>query len=155
MLIGAIILLIASISAGILGRMGGAKGYNTKFRDLGVPLIFTGLMIWLLWRSFNVGLLLASTVAFGALLGALTTYWQFLWGYDNLWFSGFCCGLTAFPYIPCTYKWGGFLVRSLLLAIIWGTLNKYLPKKFIIDRAVAEEFLRYFALVATAPLLLF
>ena len=149
-----LILLLAALLAGILGRMGGAKGYNTKFRDLGVAFIFTGLMVWFTRGSFNLWLLLAHLVAFLALFGALTTYWDNLFGWDNMWFAGFVTGLAAFPYSIISRHWIGFGARAFLLAIIWGLLNKFLPKKILfLQRVIVEEFSRYFFVILTIPLL--
>ena len=136
------IIIISAIIAGILGRMGGSRRYNTKFRDFGVPLIAT-IVLWLLgirhWFLF---------IHFVLLAGSLTTYFDWLFNYDNLYFSGFMAGLSAF-------YWHRFILRAILLALSWGLLNKYLPSKVLVwRRDVAEEFLRYFMVIITLPLLL-
>jgi hypothetical protein len=137
---------ILACVAGVLGRMGGATGYNTKFRDLGVPLCLTIALLILdvkaPWWAF--------LLAFGAVFGALTTYYDELFGYDNLWFSGLIVGIASFPITLFTAT-GHLWIRAVGLALIWGILNKYLPN--IKRRDVVEEFLRYFCVVATAFLL--
>ena len=38
-------------------------------------------------------------MSFLLLFGALTTYWDFVFGYDNFFAHGFMCGLAAAPLI--------------------------------------------------------
>ena len=136
-----------SLFAGILGRLGGAHGHNTKFRDLGLPACWVASLLVLRADCPWWGFLLA----FGALFGACTTYYDELFGYDNLWFSGFIAGIAAFPVILFTGHWWLFIIRAVLLAIIWGSLNRWLPERILLwRRDVAEEFLRYASVVATS-----
>ena len=144
------ILLILGLSclSGILGRWGGSDKGNTKIRDIGIPLIFTGLMVWLTLKSFNLWLLGAYLVGFLALMGSLTTYWDWLFGFDNLWFSGFVVGLSTFPYAIIDKHWVMLAIHSLALAIIWGSLNRIKYDRILFwRRDVAEEFLRYASVI--------
>jgi hypothetical protein len=78
--------------------MGGkGKPFNTKCRDLGCPTV----LIAYLW--FLLGFHWIYIAIFGLSFGALTTYWDFLFGYDNFWFHGFMCSLPTMLlafYIP-------------------------------------------------------
>lgn len=145
-----ILLLILSIACGILGRMGGSDKYNTRWRDIGCSLcVLIGLFILF---GFNLSLWWAYLLIFGLSWAFLSTYWDGLFKFDNLWFSGFMMGMSAFPYYENDL---GYVIRAILLALIWGSLNKYLPKKvFIWRRDVAEEFLRYSVVILTMPILL-
>ena len=44
-------------------------------------------------------------LAYVILAGALSTYWDFLFGFDNFWFAGFMCGIAAFPLLFCGFVW--------------------------------------------------
>lgn len=144
------ILILLSILSGILGRMGGAEGYNTKYRDAGCSLIAV-ISLWVIF-TFQLSLWWAYLLVFGLHWLFLSTYWDWLFKFDNFWFSGFCVGLCLLIY-PTT--WYLVLIRSVILACIWGSLNRYLPSKVLIwRRDVAEEFLRYFSIIATLPILL-
>lgn len=142
------LLLVLSIISGILGRMGGAEGFNTKYRDLGVPAVFVAIMC--LFTQIR-GIAEWSALVISALLlfGALTTYWQKLFSEDNLWFSGFICGLATMPLLWCGIALWAIIARALLLAVIWGLLNRYRKPILIWRGDVVEEFLRYFSLILT------
>jgi hypothetical protein len=145
------IIFILSILSGILGRMGGAAGYNTKWRDFCVPACLT---IALLVLGVNCPWW-ALLIAFGAVFGACTTYWDTLFKFDNLWFSGFVCGIASFPITIFTGHLMMFLIRAVLLALIWGSLNKWLPNRILLwNRDLVEEFLRYMAITLTCFLLI-
>ena len=130
-----IVLLVGAILSGILGRMGGAAHFNTKYRDLGVPTLFTIYMVcfhpfcWNSWFPYFLTFLL--------MFGALTTYWDELFGYDNYWFSGFAVGLSTVPLIWIGIHWYIILLKCLVIGLIWGSINK------LLKNAVIVEFLRY------------
>jgi hypothetical protein len=152
-----IVYLIAiAILSGILGRLGGrAKDgswydviTDSKARDVGCSLL-TLCTLWLLF-GFHLKYWLIYICIFGLSWGAISLYWDFLFGYDNFWFSGFVTGLALIPLLWCGRHILPIGIRSCVLALIWGGLHKYLPSKVLIwDRAVAEEFLRYFSLIIT------
>jgi hypothetical protein len=151
---GILIWLSSSILAGILGRMGGAgKPYKTWMRDWVIPFLFLltiSLKVNIDFRVWWIYLITYILMGF-----SLTTYWDWLFNnIDNLWFSGFVVGLSTIPCIFLGIKLYSILVRATLLAIIWGSLNKWLPKMWFKDRAVPEEFLRYVSVVLTIPLLI-
>lgn len=151
--------VILAIISGILGRLGGATGYNTKYRDIGcsvVTIITTCLIVgyssYYWWIFF---------IVFGLQWAFFSTYWDVIFKYDNLWFSGFMAGLCFLPLITVGifksiggFVWWLILIRAIVLALIWGSLNKYLPKKVSFwRRDVAEEFLRYASLPLTVLIL--
>ena len=139
--------LVLSILSGILGRMGGAQGYNTRWRDIGCSLVVL-LTLFVLF-GFHLSLWWIYLLIFGLHWAILSTYWDWLFKEDNLWFSGFACGLMI---MPINTAINFILIRSVILGVVWGCLNKYLPSAGIAGnkrilfwrRDIVEEFLRYF-----------
>jgi hypothetical protein len=140
-------IFLLSLISGVLGRLGGrAKNgawydfiSDTKARDLGCALIF------ILTLPLKLHFWYIYLIVFGLMFGALTTYWDKLFGFDNLWFSGFMVGLAALPLLFTGLAWYWLLTRALILAVAWGCLNRFLPDKILIwERVVVEEFTRYF-----------
>jgi len=58
--------------------------------------------------------------AYGATGGFLSTYWDFLWGWDNYWWSGFFVGLAALFLIGLGVAWWLLLIRAFVVAVLWG-----------------------------------
>jgi len=152
--IGIIVLFILS---GILGRLGGRAKDDSWYdfasrswvRDWLCPLII------ILSLCLSMGFHWSYVLVYILTALSLTTYWQFLFKEDNLWFSGFMCGLGLLPLIFMgIYVWA-IILRAVILGVVWGCLNKYLPpagvggKKRIIlwRRDIVEEFLRYASIV--------
>lgn len=148
-------ILPLGLLSGLFGRMGGAaksnKWYdfliNTKARDVGCSIIYT-LCLWLKFGMF-LKFWWVYVIVFGLTWGALATYWDFLFKFDNLWFSGFVVGLCALPALfIISGFWWYLALRSIALAVIWGTLNTVKYDKIILwRRDVSEEFLRYASIV--------
>ena len=141
-------ILVASIVSGVLGRLGGIGApFNTKYRDLGCPLVTYGCLMfmwqpcgWLGWAMLFV--------TFGLTFGALTTYWDSVFGFDNHWFHGFMIGLACFPLYWAGLTWWAILIRAVVLAVLMGGWSK------LIGWDDLEEFGRYFVMPLTLPLLL-
>ena len=139
--------LLLIIASGVLYRMGGAKGYNTKFRDLGVPLIATiylwiaGVRSWLLLPHFLL------------LFASLTTYWSFVFApADHVdwreWaITGFFYGLSAF-----VLYWAGVPAWTILARIIVLSIATSLWSEWI-GWDVLEEGGRGILITATLPIL--
>lgn len=146
-----ILIFILACICGVLGRLGGAaktgQWYdflcNTKARDVGCSICTT--ILWGILFGIKLKFWWVYIIVFGLHWGAFTTYWDFLFKFDNLWFSGFVVGLCALPFTIIEPSMLWFLLgRCIVLAIIWGLLDKYLPSKiWVWNRDVAEEFLRY------------
>jgi len=147
--------ILLSLLSGLLGRMGGAgksgQWYenilDTKWRDIGCSIV--AIVTLSLFVPFNISFWWLYLIILVCIGGAFSTYWDKLFGYDNMWFSGFVVGLAMIPAVFINYSpllIILLILRPVFLCIVWGCLNKYLPKKvFIWNRAVAEEFLRYTA----------
>ena len=150
-----LLIIILSVLSGILGRIGGAQGYDSKFRDVGCSLITLFALCVLV--GFNFALWWVYLIIFGLHWLTFSTYFSWLFGKDNLWVSGFAVGLAILPLLDWT-----LFIRAILLAIIWGCLNKYLPsagvrgdKRILFwRRDVVEEVLRYASVVLTLFILL-
>jgi hypothetical protein len=145
----AIIMPLMALS-GLFGRMGGAgkEGnwydglLDTKWRDCCCSLIIVGVLLLLCgWQPSKWWAYLA---VFGLSWCAFSTYWDWLFRYDELFFSGFMVGLALFPAIWLGVPIWFIVIRSIVLCFAWGCLNKFLPNRvFLWRRDVAEEFCRY------------
>jgi hypothetical protein len=122
------LVVLAAISA-VLYRAGGldkeTKHWipiwlrNSWVRDWLCPLCSYSALL-LFWQPFSFlgwGLLLPSYALLGV---SLSTYWDWLFKFDNYWFSGFMCGLSAFPLIFAGLPWEVVIIRSITLALAWG-----------------------------------
>lgn len=116
---------VLSIIGAVLYRLGGLKGFNTKIRDLGVPLI-GGIAVYALAGKMP---LWAVSVAFLGYFGALTSYYDFINGEDNFWIHGFVGAFSYFPYAIVTGLWFMFAVRCIICAVFIGGIN-YIANKY-------------------------
>lgn len=62
-------------------------------------------------------------LAYGAMGGAFSTYWKYK-NNANYWLSGFVVGLACLPLIFCGVIWWRIILRSISLAVLWGTWCK-------------------------------
>ncbi len=127
------IVLACAVSA-VFYRLGGAKGYDTKFRDIGCPLTLIALVIAL--YGLNTAYW-AYLLTFGLSWGALSTYWDWLFKKeDNHYAHGLGCGLAGIPLIWCGVPWEVVTVRILICTFGMGLLSK------LIKNDVKEELTR-------------
>lgn len=144
-------IFLLSFLSGVLGRCGGAaksgKWYDFMIRsitrDLGCSTIF--IVSWCYLFGFSPIHWWVYSLVFGLTWASFSTYWDWLFGYDCLWFSGFMVGCAAIPLLIINSSlWGIVALRIGILTVVWWFLNRKLPQKvFIWGRDVAEEFLRY------------
>jgi len=154
MLIKVLLTLVLSIFSGILGRMGGAHGFDTLYRDVGCALL--AVIAFCLWFGFKINYWYLYLIAFGLHWATFSTYYDVIFGYDNQWFGGLMAGLALFPLLFVYKIIPFYLVRAILLIVIWGLLNKYLPQRiFCWGRDVVEEFMRYCSVIITYLVLIF
>lgn len=145
-----LLLFTHSIIAGILYRLGGAKGFNTKFRDFGIPLIILDLF-WILGYKINWLLIFSLILTFIA----LTTYWDKLtkiWRHDeseyfeNWFLHGFFIGLSL---LPLTSIFGYLIViRAIVLGLLMAIWSN------IINNDFWEEFGRGFLIIVTLKIII-
>ena len=100
-----------------------------------LPIAFLHPSLWLI-------------LALGSLYGALSLYWDELFGFDNFWFSGFMCGVAGM-FLLYYCPWWIIVLRALILAIGWGVIN-LLAKKW---KDGMEELARYGFLGLTSLML--
>ena len=121
-----------SILSSVLYRLGGiGKPFNTKYRDIGCPLVFLGLVAalfglkWHFWWAY--------LLTFGLSWSALTTYWDWFWlaggntGEDNFYFHGLGCGLAAIP-LCWVIPWYFVVARIIICTIGMGLWSKWIGK---------------------------
>lgn len=153
-IVPSIIVLSSSLICGLVYRFGGqGKPFNTKWRDLGCPIVFTITMILL--GHWHWSLILC----FGALFGACTTYNKWVGYFFNRpdkstvywesWFvTGLLYGISALPFVIVTNDhYLGFALRSIVLAGTACLWSEFIGNDFW------EEFGRGFLIIATIPLL--
>ena len=153
-----LLVAIAAIVNAFLYRFGGcsiAEGnqkypwvpswmFNSKTRDVGVSLVTLG---WLA-ACYPTVAVWAYPVTFGASWGSLSTYWDFLFGFDNFWMHGFMIGLAKFSFAICTGMWIGFAIHCVVLALAMGMVSAFSGNVDV------EELGRGAATGATLPLML-
>lgn len=144
MILKIIAVLIASILSAVLYRMGGASGFNTKYRDIGCAFITTCLVGYLVAWHWSL------VLVFGLMWGALSTYWKRTpnakWW--NWLLTGLGYSLALLPFCIAEGHWLGFFSRTIVLSglvMIWSELN---------GNAVWEECGRGALITLTVPLLL-
>jgi hypothetical protein len=143
-----LLILLAAIS-GILYRLGG--WIETKFRDLGCA--FIALCSYFLFGLYGQSVLVNIIVylaCFGAMFGALTTYWKKK-GQPALWWNwaltGLFYGIASFPLMFVGVNWWAVLVRSLVLSAMTVAVSE------LSDNVWVEEISRGALIILTVPLL--
>lgn len=110
--------VIASILCAVLYRMGGSGNYPRQARIVGVPAVTCALAFILGCHSWWL------LLAMGLMVGMLSTYWDFFFGFDNFWFHGFMLGVAAAPIAYVTGHWLGFALRCVIMAVFMGVWCK-------------------------------
>ena len=129
-------LIIASILCGVLGRMGGSGNYPRQVRVVGIPATLCMLSGYLaLTNNIQVNIV-CLVITLGLLCASVSTYWDWIFGYDNFWFHGFMIGLSFAP-IAFPNHWLGFAISTILCTLWMGFWSK------IWNWDIAEEFGRY------------
>lgn len=140
-------LLVLTLLSALLYRAGGyGKPFKTWMRDWVIPvLIYTWFLIFHkppVWWGY---LMWVPAIALTG--GALTTYLDSIFGYDNFWAAGFLVGLAAFPMIWVGVTWWVILARAVLLGVLWGGWCKIFGNDWV------EECGRGAFIALTLPLL--
>ena len=151
-------IILISLVSGLFYRLGGSGDewrkkypnlpawlFDTKARDIGCTILgfitmFILLNIKAVWW--------VHLLAFLGLFGSLTTYWDFLFGYDNFWFHGFMCALSYVWYPIVTGNWIGFGIRCVVVSVAMGWISS------LLENDNGEEFSRGFWITITLPLML-
>jgi hypothetical protein len=137
-------IILFSFLAGVLYRAGGC--WQTKIRDLGVPLLCYLPALWFL-HLWHWGWCLLSAML---LFASLTTYWKKK-GEDAKWWNwlltGIGYGVASLPLLAVGVSWWAFLLRTAVLGL------SVMAWSEVISIAWLEEFGRGFLIIATLPLL--
>jgi len=153
-----LLILLFSCISGFFYRCGGAgkEGKprwipkwlrNTKARDLGCPLIAL-IALWF-QDGFKLSYWWAYVLTFGAMFGALTTYWDFLnKGQDNFFLHGAGIGLATLPLILIGVHLTQIIFYSLGLGLTMGIWSA------MVDNDVWEEFGRGFFIISLLTIII-
>jgi hypothetical protein len=102
--------------------MGGAHGYNTKYRDLGCPAVLLALVF------VTYGLHLEHwwkyLLCFGLSFASLTTYWDWLFKKDNFYMHGFAIGVSGLTLIGVV-PYPILLARLVICTVGMGLWSKW------------------------------
>ena len=158
--ISILIIVLLSVICAIFGRAGGMDKSPTALptwipvwlRQSWVRDWLCPMCVYILFFPFNNPISMDIVwwlVAYGFTGLSLTTYWDNMFSYDNLYFSGFMVGFSAMFLIGLGVAWWILLIRAIVLAGVWGGLNWYCNKKGSKVADGTEELLRYGSLVLT------
>lgn len=125
-------LAAAALISAVTYRLGGAaedehwynflKNNNLRIRDAGCSLIALGCMCWILKIHIPYWI---HIIAFFLTFGALTTYWDRLFGHDNHYMHGGMIGLAYLPYaVAGAISWEMLALRVIVLALLMGIWSK-------------------------------
>jgi len=142
-------IIIASVMSGVLYRLGGmGKPYNTKYRDIGCPLVSLGLLAFLGGQAFWWVWL----ICFLWMFGAMTTYCKIGYQEDVYWYNwlltGLHYGVCMLAFAWQNGSWAGLIIRIIFLGVaimVWSEM---------IDDDDMEEFGRGALNTTTISLLL-
>jgi hypothetical protein len=124
-----IVAILAAIG-GVLYRLGGKEGFDTKFRDIGCNLV--SILPLALFGGINsVQGWLSLLGVFALTFGALTTYRYFLpkpktWTWPYYAMHGFFVAFAALPYAWFTNHWLWFGVSCILCAAGVGAWSHFI-----------------------------
>ena len=126
-----------SVVSAILYRLGGSSATDQDKEFPWIPRWFKNIkkkrdVMSNIVKLFSVYLLginapfLAWFFSFGLLWASLSSYWDWMFGYDNHYMHGFMCGFSLLPLVI----WGNlglvpFLIQSVALGLTMGLWSKY------------------------------
>jgi len=146
----AIVTVICALISAVLYRLGGmsvaeAQQYppwkwfppalvNTKARDIGcaaVSVAWFGLLYQFPAGTPGWQIGLAYFFCFLATFGALTTYWDFLFGYDNFYFHGFMIGVAKIFFAVFSGAWLAWGIQCIACAVIMGMISQFFSNVYV------------------------
>lgn len=96
-----------------------SMAFKSWVRDWIIPLVITGWMLLCYpgvpWWAYLVSIALMG--------GALSTYWDRLFGFDNFWFHGFMFGAAKLMFAIFSGMWLGFGIHCLVSALAMGSIS--------------------------------
>jgi hypothetical protein len=138
-----LVIVLACIVSAILYRAGGMGKEATAepkwipiwlrkswVRDWLLPGVLLSSLFSLLgpFSFLSLGMVLLFYILSGA---ALSTYWDFLFGYDNYWVHGFFCGLAGVPLIWAGIPWPLIVGRLIICTVGMGLWSKLVGKDYV------------------------
>ena len=126
-----------SVVSAILYRLGGSSKEDQDKEFPYIPRWFKNIqkkrdVMSNIVKLFGVYLLginahfLAWFFAFGFLWASLSSYWDWMFGYDNHYMHGFMCGFSLLPLVIFgTLGLVPFLIQSVVLGLTMGLWSKY------------------------------
>ena len=143
--------IFMSILGAISYRLGGiGKPFRSWMRDWILPLIGAITMWFILDVHTPIWTILLSYLLLGV---SLTTYYDELFGFDNMGFHLFVACMAYFPYVIYTGHWWLFGVRALICGFVAWFLNWQLGQKGVKYSDIIEEMMRGFILIITLPMI--
>lgn len=156
-----LIWLLLSLASAILYRAGGMGKEDSAsprwmpkllrqrwLRIWGVPLVSFICMLTLLSQRIDSWFTIMILLSYGLNGGAISTYWDNVFGYDNFYMHGFFCGLALFPLCFSGIFITSMLARAVILGLGMGIWS------LLIGSDEAEEYGRGFLHTLTIPILL-
>lgn len=149
-----LLIIILSLLSAIFYRIGGAGKEEISFargwiRD-------TGCMFCLAIACFlsGYGYFMPLFISCGLFYASITTYWDFIFKYDNYWIHGFMLGFSMIPmyFFNAGVEFFPIILRSLVLSVSFGALSLIpWPKK---ANVWIQESGRGALIIATLPIIL-
>jgi len=128
---------LLSVVSAILYRLGGSSKADQDKEFPWIPRWFKNIQkkrdamsnIVKLFGVFLLGITAPFWVwfiSFGLLWASLSSYWDWMFGYDNHYMHGFMCGFSLLPLVI----WGSlglipFLIQSVVIGLSMGLWSKY------------------------------
>ncbi len=128
---------ILSISSAILYRLGGSSKVDQDKEFPWIPRWFKNIPkkrdvmsnIVKLFGVFLLGIyapIWVWFISFGLLWASLSSYWDWMFGYDNHYMYGFMCGFSLLPLVIFgNLGLVPFLIQSVVLGLTMGLWSKY------------------------------
>ena len=129
--------IILSIGSAILYRLGGSSKTDQDKEFPWIPRWFKNIpkkrdVMSNIVKLFGVYLLGIYApiwvwfISFGLLWASLSTYWDWMFGYDNFYMHGFMCAFSLLPLVLFgNLLLGIFIIKFIILAIGMGLWSKF------------------------------
>lgn len=149
-----IVLLVGGVLSAILYRLGGAGKCGDCFdilrkswvRDWLIPPIM--LICLALTKHSDIINIFVYLLCWGFMGGALSTYWDWLFGYDNMYAHGAGVGLSTIPLFWTGIHWYSIVIYTVALSVSMGFIRHNIKINNVI-----QEFIKGALIVVCLPLL--
>jgi len=131
--INLLVFLAVCCFSSILYRAGGSGNYPRQLRVVGCPFILMGLVLLTIPIQLTIVNLSLLILTLGLSIGAISTYWDWLFGYDNFFAHGLGCSLATIPLYWVGVPWWILLIHGVICTLGMGLWSK------LIGNDVLEE----------------